>query len=297
MIVLSSSELASDSRLPPIPNAQPSTILEALTGADIMVSKLSMPATTETLIRRHVDAGAVLINRKSMYDMLHSIASDSINAILARMLAIGAKYTWQRVIMSTGVYVPDLDTGLTLVGEPRKGSTGSTYIHLRPAPQGLPNYKALASIKRRIAMRGGFYLPLTCDDEIPGELLAWEKDLKELSETKEVWPVVGKMHDPPECDDPLQTPVEVKDWRASLLAMMRAVAGKVGPSKVNALRTAMLAHGADDTLFQALYWGSAQDRRGIPKMTGWGPNTIQSVRNVVGVAHGFDIAQEVIGEF
>jgi len=259
-----------------------------------MVSSLSMPATTETLIRRHVDAGAALFNRKSMYDMLHSIASGSINAILARMLAIGARYTWQRVIMSTGVYVPDLDTGLTLVGEPRKGSTGSTYIHLRQTPQGLPNYKALASIRRRIALRGGFYLPLTCDDEIPGELLAWEKDLQELSETKEVWPVVGKMYDPPACDDPLQTPVEVKDWRASLLAMMQAVAGGVGPSKVNALRTAMLEAGADDTLFQALYWGSASNRLGIPKVAGWGQGTIQSVRDALGLENEMDIMLDAL---
>jgi len=293
MIAIDSSELTSDSRLPPIPDAQPSTILEALTGADIMVSKLSMPAGTETLIRRHVDAGAVLINRKSMSDMLHSIASGSINAILARMLAIGARYTWQRVIMSTGVYVPDLDTGLTLVGEPRKGSTGSTYIHLRQTPQGLPNYKALASIRRRIALRGGFYLPLTCDDEIPGELLAWEKDLQELSETKEVWPVVGKMYDPPACDDPLQTPVEVKDWRAVLVAFPG-----LGPSKVNALRTAMLTYGmTQDTLFQALYWASARDRYGIPKIAGWGRSTIQSVRDALGLRDGVDLAVELIGEF
>lgn len=291
MIVIDNSELASDSRLPSIPDAQSSTILEALTGADIMVSSLSMPATTETLIRRHVAAGAILINRKSMADMLHSIASGSINAILARMLAAGAKYTWQRVIMSTGVYVPDLDTGLVFVGEPRQSSTGSTYIHLHSAPQGLPTYKAYASIRRRIALRGGYYLPLTCDDEIPGELLAWERDLKELSETKEVWPVVGKMHDPPECDDPLQTPVEVKDWRAILAAFPG-----LGPVKVNALRTAMLVHGANDIFLQALYWASAQDRRGIPKVSGWGPNTIQSVRDASGLSHGFDIAQEIIGE-
>lgn len=297
MIVIDVSELTSDSRLPTIPNAQPSTILEALTGADIMVSSLSMPATTETLIKRHVDAGAVLINRKSMADMLSSIASGSINAILARMLAIGARYTWQRVIMSTGVYVPDLDNGQALVGEPRQSKDGSTYIHLRQAPQGLPNYKAYASIRRRIALRGGYYLPLTCDDEIPGELLAWEKDLKELSETKEVWPVVGKMYDPPACDDPLQTPVEVKDWRASLLGMMQARAGGVGPVKVNALRAAMLEAGAEDTLFQALYWASTQWRLGVPKVAGWGPNTIQAVRDALGLEDGFDITLGTTEDF
>lgn len=295
MIIIDNSELTSDSRLPPVPDSSTSDILERLTGADIMVSKLSMPAGTETLIRRHVDAGAVLINRKSMYDMLHSIASGSINAILARMLAIGARYTWQRVIMSTGVYVPDLDDddGKVLIGEPRQSKEGNTYIHLRSAPQGLPNYKAYASIRRRIAMRGGYYLPLVCDDEIPGELLAWERDLKELSETKEVWPSVAKMYDPPACDDPLQTPVEVKGWRAILAAFPG-----LGPSKVNALRTAMLTHGmTQDTLFQALYWASAQDRYGMPKIAGWGPSTIQSVRDALGLRDGVDLAVELIGEF
>jgi hypothetical protein len=285
MIVVDTSELTSDSRLPPIPNSSTSDILEKLTGGDILISPLSMPATTETLIRRHVDAGAVLINRKSMADMLSSIASGSINTILARMLAAGAKYTWQRVIMSTGVYAPDLDTGSVLIGEPRQSPTGNTYIYLQQVtPQGLPSYKAYASIRRRIAMRGGYYLPLVCDDEIPGELLAWEKDLQELSETKEVWPMVAKMVDPPACDDPLQTPVEVKDWRAVLVAFPG-----LGPAKVNALRTAMLEFGAEDTLFQALFLASAQGRLGMPKVPGWGPNTIQSMRDALGLQDGLDI--------
>lgn len=288
MIAIDSSELASDSRLPDIPDAQISSVLESLTGADILVSPLSMPALTETLIKYHVKNGAVLINRKSFFDMLSSIASGSINMILARMLAAGARHTWQRVIMSTGIFVPDLDTGKALVGESKKSKTGDTYVHFHQTPTGLPEYKSFATIRRRIALRGGYYLPLTCDEEIPRELAAWEKDLKELSKTKEVWPHAAKMYDPPDKDDPLQEPVEVRDWRRILARF-----DGIGPVRATALRDAMLEAGAARTLFQALCWASWKRRDGLPKIQHWGKGTFGSVRDTLGVPDGFDITLEV----
>lgn len=288
MIFIDQSELASDSRLPSIPNAKASDILERLTGADIMVSPLSMPVTKK-LLPRHIDAGAVLINRKSFADMLSSIASGSINAILARMIAAGARWTWQRVIMSTGMFAPDLETGKALIGEPRQNRRrGGTYIHLRGVPVGLPNYKAFATIRRRIALRGGYYLPLTCDDEIPGELAAWEKDLRELGKVKEIWPNVPKLHDPPAQDDPLQELVEVKDWRR-ILAQFKGV----GPVRATSLRDDMLKTGADDTFINALRWATWSKWGELPKIKHWGKKTFQSVRDEAGVADGFDIEFEV----
>lgn len=297
MIFIDQSELASDSRLPSIPNAKASDILERLTGADIMVSPLSMPVTKK-LLPRHIDAGAVLINRKSFSDMLSSIASGSINAILARMIAAGAKWTWQRVIMSTGMFAPDLETGKVLIGEPRRNKRrGGTYVHLRGVPAGLPEYTAYATIRRRIAFRGGYYLQLTCDDEIPGELAKWEKDLKELSKVKEIWPHIAKMCDPPDRDDPLQEPRLVTDWRAPFVAMMQAASdsGGVGYVRATSLRDAILEANAEDTLFQGLSWATWTRWLNKPRFAAqWGSKTMQAVRDVLGVPDGFDIKLEVI---
>lgn len=291
MIAIDNSELGGASRLPDIPGARSSDVLEKLTGADILISSLSMPASTETLIKHHINNGAVLINRKSFFDMLSSIASGSINMILARMLAAGARHTWQRVIMSTGMFAPDLDTGKTLVGEPKKSKSGDTYVHFHRAPTGLPEYKSFATIRRRIALRGGYYLPLTCDEEIPGEIVAWEKDLKELSKVKEVWPHVAKMYDPPDADDPLQEPIEVRDWRRILARF-----DNIGPVRATALRDALLEFGAKNILIQALCWASWSRWDNLPKIQHWGKGTFGSVRDTLGVPDGFDITLEVTND-
>lgn len=293
MIVFDSTEASSNSRLTfDISKlGQPSSNLEKWTGSDFLISSLLMPVATEFLVRRHLDRGAVLIQRKSFNDLLSSISDNSINASLSRMIAAGAKYAWQRIIMSTGIYVPDLSTGSVLIGEPRLNSHQETYVFLRPSVASSPNYKALSAIRRRIAMRGGYYLPLVCDDEIPKELTAWERDLRELSPTKEIYPTSIKLYDPPAEDDPLQELIEVRDWRRILARF-----DKIGPVRATALRDTMLEHHTDDTLFQALCLASWSRRKYLPKVKHWGKGTIQNVRDTLGVPDGFDITLEVAND-
>jgi ERCC4-type nuclease len=117
-IYIDASEQAKSSRLPAIKGSRTNTMLESLTGCDIMISTLTMPCTTEALVRKHVEAGALLVQRKSLQDLVRSIGdriNHSLAKILAKMRSTGAS-SWQCILLSTGFYAPSYDTGDTWVG-------------------------------------------------------------------------------------------------------------------------------------------------------------------------------------
>lgn len=288
MIAVDNSEYASDSRLPDIPGAQSSDILEKLTGADILVSPLNMPVI-EVLLPRHIKAGALLIQRKSGADLPASVGS-RLWTSLARMRATGARQ-WQCCLLPTGFYLPNTKTGKVLIVTPNFHKDGRVTFRTENFPH--MDYKSVQSSLRHFCWYGGVVHQLTCDDEIPGWCKVAEKRLMEKcksGKTKEIWPDAEKLFDPPAKDDPLQEPVEVRDWRRIL-----AQFDKVGPVRVTALRDAMLEHHTDNTLFQALCLASWSQREYLPKIKHWGKGTVQKVRDTLGVPDGFDITLEVAG--
>lgn len=284
MIAIDNSELAS--RLPAIPDVQVSNVLESLTGADILISPLQMPMT-EVLLPRHIKAGALLAQRKSGADLPASIDS-RLWTSLARMRATGARQ-WQCCLLLTGFYLPNTKTGKVLIITPEFHQDGRVTFRTENYPH--MDYKSVQSSLRHWCWYGGVVHQLTCDDEIPGWCKVAEKRLMEkrkAGKTKEIWPDAEKLFDPPAKDDPLQEPIEVRDWRRILAQL-----DKVGPIRATALRDAMLEAGADGTLFQALCWASWERRDGLPKVKQWGKGTIQSVKGELGVPDGFDITLEI----
>ena len=288
MIANDASELASDSRLPDIPDAKRCDVLEKLTGADILISPLQMPVV-EALLPRHIAAGALLVQRKSGADLPASVGS-RMWASLARMRAAGARQ-WQCCLLTTGFYLPNTKNGKVLVVTPKFHKDGRVTFHTELYPH--VNYKAVQSSLRHWCWYGGVVHQLTCDDEIPGWCKVAEKRLIEKhksGKTKEVWPDAEKLYDPPAEDDPLQELVEVRDWRRIL-----AQFDGIGPVRATALRDAMLEHHADNTLFHALCLASWSQRKYLPRVPHWGKGTIQNVRDTLGVPDGFDITLEVAG--
>ena len=85
MIVVDSSEVRKGTKMPSIEGAVESPILEELTGADFMISTLNAPPVTETLIQKHVDNGALLVQRKSGLDLSSSIG-ERLNKSLSKMI-------------------------------------------------------------------------------------------------------------------------------------------------------------------------------------------------------------------
>ena len=235
MIVLDSTETRSGTRMPFLRGATESSILEAVTGADCMVTLLKFPMSTESLIRCHVALGAILIQRKSVCDLISSILDEGINRSLARMLECGAKHQYQRVILSTG-YLSPMSVGIvgvgTMTGHNPSGTPKIQWSRCNPEVQ----YESFATIRWRIACRGGYYLPLISDDEIPLALKVIERDLKYMSKrpTKELMHLESFPPDPPAPDDPLQEVIEVKDGRLVVASLKH-----IGPKKTNALWSAI----------------------------------------------------------
>jgi hypothetical protein len=301
-IIIDSTELRSTSRMPFVKGAQESPILESTTGADILVSPLSAPATTETLVRMHLDNQAVLVQRKSLRDFVSSIVDESINRSIARMIACGVGDQWRRIILVTGVFLPDELDGIVMVGEPVRHRAGKAFIKFSRVEEPPVSWKAFASIRRRILFRGACLLPLTCDEEIPGELHAMERDLIYLRghPTKELLDLPQFPPDPPDPGDPLQEPIEIRDGRV-VLAALRGV----GPVRASAMWNAVrdwnrqnspLDHGFTESdwepkLSQALFWASCHDPKGyeFPHVDGWGPGTYGRVREQLGLGEGQDL--------
>lgn len=286
MIVVDVTEVATTSRLPPIKNVVTSTILESTSGADIMVSPLRIPVSTETLIRRHVAEGALLVQRKSGTDLPSSIGA-RLYGSLARMRAIGARQ-WQCILLTTGFYLPDMGNGTTLVATPVFCDDGRVSFDYEVSPM---RYESVQSATRHWTWYGGIHLGLACDDEIPGWCRTAESRLirkKKQGRVKQIWPDhTTTFYDPPAKDDPLQTPIEVRDWRAAFVVAFKGI----GPVLVNNLRNAMLEFGCADTFYNALFWASAEDPRkwGLPKIVGWGWSKRQCVRDGLGLQPGQDV--------
>jgi len=204
------------------------------------------------------------------------------------MRATGAAQ-WQCILLSTGIFLPNYETGDTWVGS-RKYQKGKPFVFWKEVKW---NYKALATELRRYTMRGGVYVPLTCDEEIPGWLKQAESDLLELrGGSKELWPSAKDYPpDPPLPEDPLQELIPVTDGRV-VLAMLDGV----GPARANSLWQAMREYyaeyrdNAEPDLANAFFWASVEDPGlyDIPDIRLWGEGTRAKVREQMGLAHGFD---------
>jgi len=307
VIVVDNSELASDSRLPAIPNSKSSTTLEALTGADILITPLTIPCRSEKLMRVHIKAGALLVQRKSGQDLVMSIG-ERLNTALARMRSVGARQ-FQCVLLSTGYYAPKFDNKNSLwVGVLKSDAKkGKPYIWWKDVPR---SYQALQTSLRHFAYRGGVYIPLTCDDEIPGwckrteeELIAFHKG--EMSVIKQVWPSAKTYPpDPPHPNDPLQEPVLVKDARVIV-----AQIDGIGPVTANRVWNIIIAdkkknfpNGPEymwepDFLTMLTYLTCDTTEWIVPlKIPGYGKGKRERTRKVLGMPDGVNVGLDMVDE-
>lgn len=242
--------------LPAIPGAVPIPCLEELTGADLMVSPLTIPAATLTLIQRHIAAGALLVQGKwSAGDLAASLVDERMLASLARMWEVGASQV-QRVLLYCGTV---------------------------PTP-GSPEYAALS----KWADRGGrVEPPLPSVSWVP----AWcEMKLRHLAEYEAqplrwVYGERAKFNTRPE-DDPLQLLAEVPagDPRHVLVAL-----DGVGPTLAQRWWEWSNTHPAecDGTALGIIAQMSCVGRE-CSKVEGWGKGKAQQVRNHLGIPDGVD---------
>jgi hypothetical protein len=254
MIFVDKGELTTT--LPTIPGAVPLDNLEEQSGADLMVSPLSIPAVTLTLLKRHVQAGAYLVQGKwSVGDLTASLQDDRMNASLAKMCELDTTAA-QRVLLYVG----------------------------QPPPPDTPEYAALS----KWADRGGRVEP-----PLPG--LSWvgswcrmkEKHLAEYRVEPIRW-VYDNQKDfksQPE-DDPLQLLARVPtndprrllvnlDGVGPVLAQRWWEWGNTNPAECDATFLGIVAH-------------MTCVGKGCEKVLGWGPGKAQRVREHLGLPDGLD---------
>jgi hypothetical protein len=269
MIYVEANETSSTSRLPTVAGAVTSTILEHLTGADLMVTPLRMPLT-ETLLQRHIAAGALLIQRKSGMDLVQSIGY-RLHKALATMRATGARQH-QCMLLVTGFVLPNTVDETAIVAVPEFGNGGT--IRFRSEGFSGMKYMSVQGALRSWLLMGGVTVQLSCDDEIPSWLQGMDDMLgkkKHEGAVKEVWPEAPATFFEEAPSDPLQRPVAVHDWRAKLVVLVDGV----GPQLATNLREHLTARGLPDELMAAVSFAMTEDVLGVP---GWGRARMLAVR-------------------
>lgn len=259
MIFFDPTEYDTDTRLPPLPGAIALPGLEQATGADLLLSPLDAPASTDTLLRKHMAEGALLVQRKSGADLVHSIG-DRLNSSLARMY----QWTWrpcQHVLLCTGLLTCDADGGALIDGRPTPGKF-------------LPVVAALA----RWGDRGGVVCALPGDALIPAWVEMRLKHLREYAEPggelRYVYPPSDYPNDPPAANDPLQLPILVRDGRVVLAQL----AG-IGPKLAERIWEA-----SGHNLGWALALLTDVNSPAEHKIPGIGITTIRNIRTQLGLA-------------
>lgn len=255
-IFVDPTETRAGSRLPAMAGSVVVNGLEALTGADMMLSVYAAPATSEALIRAHVRAGALLVQRKSGEDLINSMGAH-LNSALDRMWTL-TKRPGQCVLLFSGILSAD--------------SNGMAVIDGRMAHR---SYMSVLGGMSRWHDRGGVVETLAGDEHIPSWCEMKLTHLREYcdpsGEVKHFYPdtalrVVDK-------SDPLQMLIKVNDGRVTL-----ATLPGIGAKTADDLWT--WGGGNLARILDALCAPATLKREDRPR--GIGPATIRAVRSWMG---------------
>lgn len=251
-IFIDSSEIRPQSTMPEIPGAVMSDYLEEWSGADFMVSPLEIPLTTEPLLRKHIEAGALLVQRKHGLDLVSSMG-ERLNTSLARMQKLGACQS-QCVLLFIGVLTCD--------------SQDQAIIDSRETGQRFWSVQAAIS---KWHDRGGVYESLSRYTLIPEWCRMKLRHLNqyESAPTKQVFQTESPVQVVHEF---LQTLVPVNDGRNTLVTLPG-----IGPI------TAELLWDEFGNLSDILCWLTMPPSKTKQKIKGVGPKTIENVREYLDI--------------
>ena len=154
--------------------------LEALTGADVMISPDGLPfPANDNLILAHIRGGAKLIQIKFGHDLPSSIVDGRLNEALSRMQSTNAE-TWQCLLLFIGLIGCDYISGkVTINGQLTYGRNPMTW------------YQIDCAIERWID-RGGNYNPLSSGKLIPVRFSGIQDRVNEYSAGKTIKKIMIK---------------------------------------------------------------------------------------------------------
>lgn len=250
--------------------------LEALTGADFVVSPLDIPFVP-ALLQRHIDAGCYLVQRKSGLDLSSSVV-ERLSTSLARMQALGAKQS-QCVLVFVGVMVCDVNGEGKIDYKPIHGFNGSSFWIVQSAIE-------------KWMERGGVYTNLSRIGLLGEWMVMKERHARIIMEnpTCTVYETPDPLHEiiP---SDPLQELVLVKDWRVTLASIKGIGKGKV-ESLITYINTqyeeAQMERQA--TLTDCILWMTNWEL--IKVVPGYGKGIYKSIRRWFGLSDGINLYAE-----
>jgi hypothetical protein len=244
--------------------------LEALTGADVMISPDGLPyPRSEKLILTHVQNGAKLIQIKFGHDLPQSIIDGRLNEALSRMQLVNAN-PWQCLLLFIGLLGCDYTTGkVTINGQLTYGRTPMTW------------HQVDCAIDRWID-RGGSYNPLSSGKLIPVRFSGIQDRVNEYQkkETKKIIIKPTKFTETIEPTNPhlrrwnIAQKIVVQDDLRSLLCAIPGA--KIGPERASAIWSYMAESGVKQHFMGFLAMVRDESLLNVP---GVGKGTLKAIRN------------------
>lgn len=255
---------------------QVSALLEALTGADLMISPLNIPLAP-VLLPQHMDAGAVLVQIKRGADFTSSIG-ERMNTSIARMRSV----CWR-----------SSQCVLLFVGTISRTADGETLMNDKPMRvigNNVDPYRIVMGAISAWNMRGGTFEQVRDLDWFKVWVEMKHKQVKQIAGGELVKMVY---EEPPQMtlpkpDDPLQIPLVVDDWRNTL-----ATFPGIGEKKVEALQTRMVEHDIVPSLIGVLQL--LTDRERICSVPGFGEGLHQKALDWLGMDSNMKLKVETNG--
>lgn len=222
--------------------------LEALTGADLMLSVWDAPVNFPALVKQHCAQGALLVQVKKGADLIASRLNGRLHGQLLRMRELCDRPT----LLFIGEAEPSKSGYLLIDGKQLYGSSP-------------PLYQAFLSI-RATWMDGRGYWEQIPNARCLGGWCDWW--LSRLAE--------GHQHRFVKRADRADLFL-LSDAEASIAHLAKGV----GPERATALWKALKEQGCDQTLAQALVWITTEPE--AFKVPGWGPGLRKACQKTLGL--------------
>lgn len=251
MIILDISE-TKERNITSIEGCELSTVLEEYTGADMMISTSGFPATTEVLIKKHIENGALLIQIKHGNDLISSLG-DRLAKSISKMRKTGA-YQYQCVLLYTGTFT--------------KSSAGNVIVNDYKTDVSYINYVMSLDTWHD---RGGVTIHLENSDILEEYSRSREKSLEKHmnDQYKKVYEL------------PLQSVEIVSDWRTTL-----ATFPLIGEKRADSIQNTLLKLNLGNQLIDALKYITDTKRNTV---SGLGKSIHISARAWLGLPEGWDL--------
>jgi len=224
----------------------------------------------DSVLFEYLYRGSLVVQRKSGSDLIASIQGPRLEESLSRMNR-AVPFRSQRVLLYTGNFTEK--DGLVLLDGSR---TGLSYMAFVMALTAWSN-------------RGGVAINLQRDTMILEWIKLVEKQLAsyEHQSTKDVYPSVYYPPDMPDDFDLLQMPIEVSDWRKTMITFPG-----LGPDKVNALKHKLELDLNRATLWNALQYATSPSI--YKELKGWGPKSVENVRQWLEIPDNYELVLQPI---